>query len=221
MTMRPCQKKFQVVQSLNADFRTVTKTVDAYVKLVLASTSRYRRELLARLGIPFAVAAPQIDERRLPGESPESMAARLACAKALAVAPQFPEALIIGSDQVAVCNGDTLEKPGNRDRAFRQLMELSGREATFHTAVCVHGSKTGMTCTRTVPYRVRFRKFDSAQIERYLAREQAFDCAGSAKVEGLGIVLIEKMQGDDPNALIGLPLIALIELLREQGLEVI
>lgn len=190
------------------------------MKLVLASSSPYRRELLARLGVEFEVAAPQVDERPLPDEPPEATAERLACAKAQALAARFPGSLIIGADQVAVCEGETLGKPGNRDNARRQLLRLSGREAVFHTCVCVHDPARAVTRARTVPCRVRFRTLDAALIDRYLAREQAYDCAGGAKAEGLGIALIEKMKCDDPNALIGLPLIALVDLLREQGFEV-
>jgi septum formation protein len=191
------------------------------MQLVLASTSSYRRALLERLGLPFSVADPRIPEERLKGEPPEAMARRLAEAKATAVAGRFPGALIIGSDQVAVNGSEVLGKPGDHDNAVRQLRSLSGREAVFHTAVCVHNASSGATRTRVVSCRVTFRELDEQTIGRYLEREQPYDCAGSAKAEGLGIALIEKMQGDDPNALIGLPLIALVDLLREQGLDVI
>ncbi len=191
------------------------------VRLVLASTSPYRRALLRRLGMPFSVAAPEIDEARLPGESPETMALRLAQAKALAVAPRFPGALVIGCDQVAVCAGQLIGKPGGHDDAVRQLRFLSGRKADFHTSLCVHNTVTGKSSVRNVPCRVSFRRLDDAVIERYLRREPAYDCAGSAKAEGLGIALIERIEGEDPNALIGLPLIALVDLLREQGLDVV
>jgi septum formation protein len=191
------------------------------MRLVLASTSRYRRALLERLGIPFSVADPGVAEERLSGEAPESMARRLAEAKALAVAPRFRDALIIGCDQVAVRNGELLGKPGTHENAVRQLCDLSGGEALFHTAVCVRNTAMGVSRTHVVPCRVTFRKLDDGLIERYLAREQPYDCAGSAKSEGLGIALIAKMEGEDPNALIGLPLIALVDLLREQGLNVL
>jgi septum formation protein len=191
------------------------------MQLVLASTSSYRRALLERLGLPFSVADPRIPEERLKGELPEAMARRLAEAKATAVAGRFPGALIIGSDQVAVNGGEVLGKPGGHDNAVRQLRALSGREAVFHTAVCVHNAASGVTRTRVVSCRVTFRELDEQTIGRYLERERPYDCAGSAKAEGLGIALIERMQGDDPNALIGLPLIALVDLLREQGLDVI
>ncbi len=211
-----CQKKFQVVQSVIALFG---HRRPARLKLVLASTSRYRRELLERLGLPFEVAAPEVDETPLPGESVPALAERLARAKALAVAARFPGAVVIGSDQAAVCGGELLGKPGNHERAAAQLKRLSGREAVFHTALCVH-SPSG-TRLRSVPYRVQFRTLDDALIERYLAREQPYDCAGSAKAEGLGVVLIAAMEGSDPTALMGLPLIALVDLLREAGLEVV
>jgi septum formation protein len=191
------------------------------MQLVLASTSPYRRALLERLGVPFAIADPKAPEARLPGEAPEAMAARLARDKALAVAAAFPQALVIGCDQVAACGGELLGKPGDHERAARQLRLLSGREAVFHTALCVHNAPSGATGARVVPTRVAFRKLDDALIERYLRRETPYDCAGSAKAEGLGIALIERIEGDDPTALIGLPLIALVGLLREQGLDVV
>ncbi|HEY6241369.1 MAG TPA: Maf family nucleotide pyrophosphatase [Burkholderiales bacterium] len=191
------------------------------MQLVLASTSRYRRALLERLGIPFLVVDPGISEGRLAGEAPESMARRLAEAKARAVAGGFRDALIIGSDQVAVRDGEVIGKPGTRENAVRQLRAMSGQEAVFHTAVCVHKTADGSSRIRSVPYRVTFRDLDDGTIERYLAREQPYDCAGSAKSEGLGIALIARMEGEDPSALIGLPLIALVDLLCEQGLNVL
>jgi len=191
------------------------------MQLVLASTSSYRRALLARLGVPFSLADPRVPEERRAGELPEDMARRLAEAKARAVADRFRDALIIGCDQVAVCNGEILGKPGDHGNAVRQLRALSGREAVFHTALCVHNTANGVTLTRVVPCRVAFRALDDAAIERYLRREQPYDCAGSAKSEGLGIALIASMDGEDPNALVGLPLIALVDLLREQGFDVI
>jgi len=191
------------------------------MQLVLASTSPYRRALLERLGVPFSTADPKTPETRLPGEGPEAMAARLARDKALAVAPAFPRALVIGCDQVASCGGELLGKPGDHERAVLQLRLLSGREAVFYTALCVHNARTGAADARVVPSRVRFRALDDALIERYLRRETPYDCAGSAKVEGLGIALIERIEGDDPTALIGLPLIALVGMLREQGFDVV
>ena len=191
------------------------------MELVLASTSRYRRELLERLGIPFSVANPGIDEQRRPGEAPEGMAVRLAEAKALSVAHGLRDALVIGCDQVAARNGEVFGKPGTHENALRQLRALSGGTAIFHTAVCVHNAANGRSRTRLVPCAVTFRKLDDPTIERYLRREQPYDCAGSARSEGLGIALIEKIEGEDPNALVGLPLIALVDLLREQGLNVL
>jgi len=193
----------------------------ALPRLVLASTSRYRRSLLERLGVAFEVADPGVDETRRPGEAPESLARRLAEAKALAVAGRFPASLIIGCDQVANCDGEILGKPGTHEHAARQLRVLSGREALFHTAVCVHNTRDGSTKARVVPCRVVFRKLDDRTIASYLAREQPYDCAGSAKSEGLGIALVAKMEGEDPSALVGLPLIALVDLLREQGFDVL
>ena len=191
------------------------------MQLVLASTSPYRRELLARLGIRFEVASPQVPEEPQPGEPAEKMAMRLARAKAAAVAARFPAALVVGSDQVADCEGRILGKPGDHARAVAQLRSLSGRVAVFHTAVCVHNAASGATVERIVPSQVRFRTLDDATIERYLARERPYDCTGSAKAEGLGIALLERIESDDPTALIGLPLIALVGLLHEQGLDVV
>ncbi|OGA51873.1 MAG: septum formation protein Maf [Betaproteobacteria bacterium RIFCSPLOWO2_12_FULL_63_13] len=190
------------------------------MKIVLASTSRYRRELLNRLQIPFATVNPTVEEEIQNGERPESMAARLATAKALAVASSHRDAIIIGCDQVAVSGGRILGKPGSRNKALRQLRELSGQEAVFFTAICVHDAASGKTSTRVVPCRVAFRILDDATIGRYLDREQPYDCAGSARSEGLGIALIQRMECEDPNALIGLPLIALVDLLGEHGVKI-
>lgn len=190
------------------------------MKIVLASTSRYRRELLARLGLPFDVASPGVDESALPGEAPDRLAARLALAKAQAVAATMPEALVIGSDQVAWCDGKALGKPGTHENAVVQLRHLSGKTAMFFTAVSVVNSDSGLATSRIVPYEIGFRLLDDALIERYLRQEQPYDCAGSAKSEGLGIALLSRMSGDDPNALVGLPLIALVDLLREHGITV-
>ncbi len=190
-------------------------------RLVLASTSPYRRALLQRLGLEFSVADPAVPEEQRAGEAPQDMAKRLAEGKARAVASRFPGSLIIGSDQVAACGSEVLGKPLTHDNAVRQLRLLSGRDAVFHTAVCVYDARDGHTGLRVVPCRVAFRKLADATIERYLAREQPYDCAGSAKSEGLGIALIAKMENDDPSALIGLPLIALVDLLRERGLDVL
>jgi len=185
--------------------------------LVLASTSVYRRELLARLRLEFQTFAPQVDETPLQGEFPEATALRLARAKAVAGAATFPTAVIIGSDQVAELDGVRLDKPGNRDRAREQLTQASGRDVVFHTAVAVLQAQTGTMHDRVVPTRVRFRSLTPAQISTYLDREHPYDCAGSAKSEGLGIALLEHIRGDDPTALIGLPLIALVSLLNQAG----
>lgn len=184
--------------------------------LVLASTSPTRRELLARLGLPFDVHAPQVDEAAQPGEAPTALALRLALAKAQAAA-HFAAGLIIGSDQVAVVSGQVLGKPGNRARAAAQLALASGQVMLFQTAVCLLNTATGEAATRLVPYEVQLRRLGAAQIERYLDREQPFGCAGSLRSEGLGVTLCARMTGDDPTALLGLPLIALCELLRGQG----
>jgi len=190
-------------------------------QIVLASTSKYRRELLARLGLPFEVAAPGVDEVALPNETPQGTARRLAEAKARAVAAGFPRAIVIGSDQVAVLEGTTLGKPGNYANALRQLRAMRAKEVVFHTALCVYNTASARAETRVVPYYVRFRNYSDAQIEHYLQREQPYDCAGSARCEGLGIALIAEMRGEDPNALIGLPLIALTEMLAAQGVQVV
>jgi septum formation protein len=191
------------------------------MQLVLASTSRYRRELLARLGLPFDIASPDVDETPVVGEAPQDTAARLAHAKALAVAGRFPQALIIGSDQVAVLGAEHLDKPGSHARALAQLRAMRGKEVVFHTGVCVLNAANGRSDVRVVPYSVRFRDYTDAQIESYLRREQPYDCTGSAKSEGLGIALIAAMRGEDPNALVGLPLIALTEMLAAHGVQVV
>ena len=190
-------------------------------RIVLASTSRYRRALLERLQIAFEWADPQADETALPGESASTTAMRLAAAKARSVVPRFPDALVIGSDQVASCNGMRLDKPGNHDNAVRQLTTASGNSADFDTAVVVVDAKTGMLAGRVVRCRVTFRKLSAQQIEHYLRTEQPYDCAGSAKVEGLGVALIERIDTEDPTSLIGLPLIALTELLTQAGAPVL
>ncbi len=188
-------------------------------RLVLGSTSVYRRQLLERLGIDFECAKPDVDEAPLPNEKPEVTAERLARAKAAAVAPRYTGALVIGSDQVASCEGRRLDKPGSHENAVAQLSWLSGRSARFDTAICVLDAATGRAECTVVPCEVRFRKLDPGEIETYLRREQPYDCAGSAKSEGLGIVLIEGMRTEDPTALIGLPLIATTSLLRRFGLD--
>jgi septum formation protein len=190
-------------------------------RIVLASTSRYRRALLERLGMPFECADPMANEAALAGESVAATALRLAEAKARAVALRFPDALVVGSDQVASCEGERLEKPGNHANAMRQLAAVSGRTADFDTAVVVIDTRTGKKGGKVVGCRVTFRVLTAAQIENYLRIEQPYDCAGSAKVEGLGITLIERIETEDPTALIGLPLIALTQLLAEAGAPVL
>lgn len=189
--------------------------------IVLASTSPYRHELLTRLGLPFVTANPKSDETPLPGELPEALALRLAEAKARAVAEEFPEALIIGSDQVATVDGKIYGKPETHERAVAQLRALSGKTVNFFTALCLFNSRTQSAEVRGVPTLVTFRELSLNEIENYLRREPAYNCAGSAKSEGLGIALLSRMHGDDPSALIGLPLIALCEMLRAQGVEIL
>jgi len=190
-------------------------------RVVLASTSQYRRQLLARLGIQFDCAAPGVEETALAGEPPERTASRLAEVKASAVIRSHPDALIIGSDQVAVLGERPLGKPGNFQNALVQLRSASGRSVDFHTAVCVLDARSGERRARVVPCRVTFRKLTEPQITAYLQREQPYDCAGSAKSEGLGIALIERIDTEDPTSLVGLPLIALSELLAESGMPVL
>lgn len=187
--------------------------------LILASTSRYRRELLQRLRIPFDVVAPQVDETPLPGELPAALALRLALAKARAVAAQRPEAVVIGSDQVADLQGEPIGKPGTHERATAQLRRLSGQRVVFQTAVSVVHAGAGYEQTLLAPVTVRFRALDDAEIERYLRLEEPYDCAGSAKCETLGIALLDAIDSDDPTALVGLPLIRTSHLLREAGLD--
>lgn len=190
-------------------------------KLILASTSPYRRELLARLGLPFEVANPDTDETPLPDETPPVLALRLAEAKARAVADRYPGALIIGSDQVATVDGKIYGKPGTHERAVAQLQALSGKTVNFYTALCLFNAATGHAEVRGVPTLVSFRNLSDDEIEAYLRREPAYNCAGSAKSEGLGIALLSAMHGEDPNALVGLPLIALCDLLRNQGVSIL
>ena len=190
-------------------------------KLILASTSPYRRELLNRLGLAFDVANPQTDESPLRGETPESLSLRLSEAKARAVANLYPDALIIGSDQVATVDGKIYGKPGNHQNAVEQLKQLSGKTVNFFTGLCLLNAQTGKADVRGIPTLVTFRQLTDSEIENYLLREPAYNCAGSAKSEGLGIALLSSMRGDDPNALVGLPLIALCDMLRQQGMAVI
>ena len=189
--------------------------------IVLASTSPYRRELLARFRLPFEVLGPHVDETPLPGESPRATALRLAQAKARAVAASFPDALIIGCDQVAELDGACLGKPGNHGNAVAQLRAMRGRDVLFHTALALLNAQSAAMHAAEVPTAVRFRRYADDEIERYLALEQPYDCAGSAKIEGLGITLVDRVTGDDPSALIGLPLIALAAMLRKEGVTLV
>ncbi len=187
------------------------------MKLVLASTSVYRRELLQRFGLPFDIARPDLDESPLPEETPWATAERLAVEKARAVASQFDSALIIGSDQVAYMDGARFGKPGTVERAIAQLKSMSGRSVIFHTALAVLNTRTSHVQVDAVPTEVRFRTLSDEEIVRYVDKERPLDCAGSAKSEGLGITLLDALRGDDPNALVGLPLIALARMLRNEG----
>ena len=187
--------------------------------LILGSTSRYRRELLQRLGLAFSVVAPEVDETAQPGEAPAALAMRLALAKARAVAALHPGAIVIGSDQVADLEGESIGKPGTHDRAVAQLRHMSGRRVVFQTAVAVVRADTNFEAAELAPVQVVFRALDAAEIERYLRSEQPYDCAGSAKSEGLGIALLAAIESDDPTALVGLPLIRTCNLLRRAGLD--
>lgn len=187
--------------------------------LILASTSRYRRELLSRLRLPFQVQAPDVDESPLSGETPAALAARLALAKARAVARRFPDAVVIGSDQVADLDGESIGKPGTHDCAVAQLQRMSGKDVVFQTALAVVCLESGFVGQDLAPVHVRFRALDDAEIDAYLRAEQPYDCAGSAKSEGLGISLLSAIESDDPTALVGLPLIRTCALLRQAGLD--
>ncbi|WP_068978565.1 Maf family protein [Aeromonas sp. EERV15] len=186
--------------------------------LTLASTSRYRKALLEKLGLPFDCAAPDVDERPLAEESAQALVARLARAKAQAIADGRDHGLIIGSDQVCVCDGRILGKPDTIDNAIAQLMAAQGRSVTFYTGLCVLDAATGQAHQLVEPFTVHFRTLDEAAIRRYVEAELPLDCAGSFKCEGMGIVLFKGLEGRDPNALIGLPLIGLIELLASHGI---
>lgn len=190
-------------------------------QLILASSSIYRHELLQKLQLPFSCVSPNVDESVLENEKPEQTALRLAQVKAKTIANEFQHALIIGCDQVATLDGNQLGKPLNHRNATKQLKLMRGREVTFHSALCLFNAETGRMQAEVVPYSVHFRQLTDAQIENYLTKEQPYHCAGSAKSEGLGIALIERMVGDDPNALIGLPLIKLITMLNNEGVSVI
>lgn len=189
-------------------------------RLILGSTSQYRHALLSRLGLAFETAAPQVDETPHPGEAPEALAARLALAKADEVAARHPDAIVIGSDQVANLHGQPLGKPHTHERALQQLGQMSGQTVVFHTAVAVVCLASGVRLQAMADIRTRFRTLSTAEIERYLRAEQPYDCAGSAKSEGLGISLLEAIDNDDPTALIGLPLIRTCQMLRQAGLAI-
>lgn len=190
-------------------------------QLILASSSIYRRELLERLQLSFSVVVPDVDETPLPDEKPEETALRLAQVKARKIGDLHPKALVIGCDQVATLDGLQLGKPLTHDNAVKQLTLMRGRTVFFHSALCLFNAASGNMQAEDVIYEVRFRQLTDAQIENYLRLEQPYHCAGSAKSEGLGIALMEYMRGDDPNALIGLPLISLISMLQKEGVSVI
>lgn len=190
-------------------------------RLILGSTSRYRRELMTRLRIPFDVVAPDVDETPHPGEAPAALASRLALAKAHAVAALHPDAVVIGSDQVADLNGRPLGKPGDHARATAQLQAMRGQSVVFQTALAVVHATQGFAQSALVPVQVRFRELNDDEIEAYLRAEQPYDCAGSAKSEGLGIVLLDAIVSDDPTALVGLPLIQTCKLLRAAGVSLL
>ena len=189
--------------------------------LILASSSPYRKELLTKLGLAFETVSPEVDESPLPSESPQDTALRLAQVKARKIAETRPQALVIGCDQVATLDGIQLGKPGNHENATQQLRMMQGQTVIFHSALCLYNAQTLNMQAEVVPYEVAFRKLSDEQIERYLRTEKPYNCAGSAKSEGLGIALISSMQGTDPNALIGLPLIKLISMLQNEKVDVI
>lgn len=189
--------------------------------LILASSSEYRRQLLQKLLIPFNSISPKIDETAQTGEKPHETALRLAQEKAKKIGAEYLHALVIGCDQVATLDGEQLGKPGNHNNATEQLKKMRGREVTFHSALCLYNAATGHMQAEVVPYLVRFRQLTDEQIENYLTKEQPYHCAGSAKSEGLGIALMERMIGEDPNALIGLPLIKLVTMLQNEGVEIL
>lgn len=189
--------------------------------LILASSSEFRRELLQKLQIPFSSISPRVDETPFENEKPHETALRLAQEKARKIGTDYPNALVIGCDQVATMDGEQLGKPLNHVNATRQLKSMRGREVTFHSALCLYNATTGNMQAEVVPYIVHFRQLSDEQIENYLNKEQPYQCAGSAKSEGLGIALMESMIGEDPNALIGLPLIKLINMLENENISVL
>jgi septum formation protein len=191
------------------------------VKLILASSSPYRRELLARLKIPFTALSPDIDESARPNETPPQLVGRLAAEKARKIATAHPDALVIGSDQVAVYDGVVVGKPRDHAEAMIQLKRASGKSVVLYTGLVLLNAKTGGMQAEVIPYHIQFRSLSDAQIDNYLRAEQPYNCAGSVKSEGLGIALLEKFEGDDPNTLIGLPLIRLVAMLEQEGVRVI
>ena len=188
-------------------------------QLILGSSSPYRRELLERLRLPFTVVSPQIDETPLANETPPETALRLAVAKARHIAQTYPDALIIGADQVATVNGEQIGKAGNFDKALAQLQAMRGQTVLFHSALCLYDARNDSVDARDIITRATFRDLPDDELSAYLRIEQPYDCAGSAKVEALGITILEKVESDDPTALIGLPLIALTDMLRKAGVD--
>lgn len=191
------------------------------MQLVLASTSPFRKSILEKLGLPFDCHAPEVDETPEPGESPSQLVERLSIAKAQAVAAHLKEGLVIGSDQVAVIDNDILGKPGNHENAVTQLQRAAGKTVTFLTGLALVNAASGSIQAEVVPFKVVFRQLTREQIENYLNAEQPYNCAGSFKSEGLGIALFERLEGEDPNTLIGLPLIRLIRMLEKEGMTVV
>lgn len=191
------------------------------MQIILGSTSPYRKQLLQRLRIEFNIAAPDIDETRLAGESPQELVTRLSENKAKAVAENFTDSLIIASDQIAVFNGEILGKPGNHEKATQQLVKLSGNTVIFYTGLCLFNTDTTAMQIDVIPFKVIFRKLTVEQIENYLNKEQPYDCAGSFKSEGLGVALFERLEGDDPSALVGLPLIRLCKMFEQESINII
>ena len=190
-------------------------------RLILASTSPFRRAILEKLGIPFDVASPQTDETPKPSETPQQLVERLAIAKAKAIADQSTDGLVIGSDQVAVIDGDIVGKPGDHATAVKQLKAASGKRIIFYTGLALINAVSGNVQSEVVPFHVEFRQLSDSQIENYLQKEQPYNCAGSFKSEALGICLFEKLEGEDPNTLMGLPLIRLVRMLEKEGLNII
>jgi septum formation protein len=191
------------------------------VKLILASTSPFRKAILEKLGIPFSTQSPEVDESSRENETPEQQVERLSIAKAKAVADTLNEGLVIGSDQIAVIGSQILGKPGNHKNAVKQLQAASGKTVTFLTGLCLYNAKNKSYQAEVVPFNVVFRELNDQQIDNYLKKEQPYNCSGSFKSEALGITLFEKLEGDDPNTLIGLPLIRLVRMLENEGVAVI